>query len=329
MIRTNALTRRFGPNLAVDSLDLDVREGELVALLGPNGAGKTTTVRMLSALIAPTSGEAIVGGFRVGQESDGVRRVVGLLTEAPGLYEKLSAVANLDFFGCLHDLSAERRRQQIQRYLEMLDLWDRRNEPVGGYSRGMKQKVAIARALLHEPRVIFLDEPTNGLDPESARTVREFIAELRQSGRTILLCTHNLDEAERLCDRVAIIKGRLVDVGTPTELRGRLYGRRVGVGLRRASPELVAAARALPFVTGARFEDGALVVDLSDPPEQTPSLVRALVAAGAEIQSVAEVRASLEDVYLDVVRREDGREGNGSGGNGAGGYGSGGEGGAA
>jgi ABC-2 type transport system ATP-binding protein len=305
MIQTKGLSRRFGPILAVDSLDLDIRDGELVALLGPNGAGKTTTVRMLSGLIAPTSGEATVGGFQIGRESDKVRQIIGLLTESPGLYEKLSAVANLDFFAQLYDLPPARRRDQIRRYLEMLDLWDRRDEPVGGFSRGMKQKLAIARALLHEPRVIFLDEPTNGLDPESARTVREFIAELRQEGRTILLCTHNLDEAERLCDRVAIVKGRLVDVGTPAELRSRLYARRVSVGLRRAAPELVDASRALPFVSGARFEDGALVVDLPDPPEQTPSLVRSLVAAGAEIQSVGELRVSLEEVYLDLVRRDD------------------------
>jgi len=304
MIQTRGLSRRFGPALAVDSLDLDVREGELVALLGPNGAGKTTTVRMLSGLIAPTSGEARVGGFRIGPESERVRQIVGLLTETPGLYEKLSAAANLEFYGRLYDLPPVRRKDQSRRYLEMLGLWDRRDETVGGYSRGMKQKLAIARALLHEPRVIFLDEPTNGLDPESARTVREFIAALRQAGRTILLCTHNLDEADRLCDRVAIIKGRLVDIGTPAELRRRLYGHRVSVGLRRASPELVDTARSLPFVRGARYEDRALVVELSDPAEETPPLVRALVAAGAEIQSVGEVRASLEDVYLDVVRRD-------------------------
>jgi ABC-2 type transport system ATP-binding protein len=304
MIRTRGLSRWFGPTVAVESLDLDVREGELVALLGPNGAGKTTTIRMLSGLIAPTAGEATVGGYRVATESDQVRRIVGLLTESPGHYEKLSALANLEFYGQLYDLPPARRREQARRYLELLGLWDRRDEPVGGYSRGMKQKLAVARALLHDPKVIFLDEPTNGLDPESARTVREFIVELRQAGRTILLCTHNLDEAERLCDRVAIVKGRLIDIGTPADLRRRLYGHQVSVGLRLSGPGLVEAVRGLPFVREARYEGRSLVVDLSDPPEETPALVRALVAAGAEIQSVGEVRASLEDVYLDLVRRD-------------------------
>ncbi len=324
MIQTKGLSRQFGPTVAVESLDLDVREGELVALLGPNGAGKTTTVRILSGLIAPTSGEAKVGGYRIGAESHQVRRIVGLLTETPGLYEKLSAVANLEFFGRLYDVPPADLRARMRRYLELLGLWERRDEAVGGYSRGMKQKLAIVRALLHDPRVIFLDEPANGLDPESARTVREFITELRRAGRTILLCTHNLDEADRLCDRVAIVKGRLIDIGTPAELRRRLYGHHVRVELRNPFPALAEAARDLPFVRGARYEDHSLVVELADPPEETPALVRALVGAGAEIQSVGEVRASLEEVYLDLVRRDgeqngreqDGRVGNGRVGNG-------------
>ncbi len=313
MIRARGLSRRFGPIVAVESLDLDVREGELVALLGPNGAGKTTTVRLLSGLIAPSSGEAWVGGYKIGPESQQVRRIAGLLTETPGLYEKLSAVANLEFYGKLYDVPPERLRERMRRYLELLGLWDRRDEAVGGYSRGMKQKLAIVRALLHDPQVIFLDEPANGLDPESARTVRAFITELRQSGRTILLCTHNLDEAERLCDRVAIVRGRLIDIGTPAELRRRLYGRRVSVGLRNAGPGLAEIAKGLPFVREARYEDHSLVVELGDPPEETPSLVRALVGAGAEIQSVGEIRASLEDVYLDLMRR-DGAQNGGEGG---------------
>ena len=313
MIQTRGLSRRFGPTVAVESLDLEVREGELVALLGPNGAGKTTTVRMLSGLIAPTAGEASVGGYDIASESEKVRRIVGLLTETPGLYEKLSAVANLEFYGRLYDVPPARLRERVRRYLELLGLWDRRAEAVGGYSRGMKQKLAIARALLHDPQVIFLDEPANGLDPESARTVREFITELRQAGRTILLCTHNLDEAERLCDRVAIVKGRLIDIGTPAELRRRLYGHRVSVSVRNARPELAEAARSLPFVRDVRYEDHTLVVEVTDPPEETPALVRALVVAGAEIQSVGEVRASLEEVYLDLVRRDGEQNGGGGG----------------
>ena len=304
MIRAEGLTRRFGDLVAVDGLDLRVEEGELLGLLGPNGAGKTTTVRMLTGLIVPTRGRAFVGGYEVGPESDRVRRIIGLLTEAPGLYEKLSAWRNLDFYGRLHDLPDDFRERQVERYLRLLDLWDRRAEPVSGFSRGMKQKLAIARAVLHEPKVLFLDEPTSGLDPESAHTVRDFVTELRQEGRTIVLCTHNLDEADRLCDRVAIIRQRLIKIDAPENLRTQLYGHLVAVGLRRVTPEILGAVRRLPFVHEASQEESGLVVRLADPPEETPALVRALVEAGADVQSVGEVRASLEEVYLSLVHAQ-------------------------
>lgn len=302
MIRVEDLTRRFGNIVAVDGLDLEVDEGEVLGLLGPNGAGKTTTVRMLTGLIAPTRGRAFVGGHEVGRENDRIRSVVGLLTEAPGLYEKLSAWRNLDFYGRLHQMPDDLRRSQVTRYLQLLGLWDRRHEPVATFSRGMKQKLAIARAVLHEPSILFLDEPTSGLDPESARTVRDFIGQLRREGRTIVLCTHNLDEADRLSDRVAIIRQRLIDVGTPANLRRRLYGHQVAIGLRAITPEILDAVRSLPFVHAAELDGTALIVQLSDPAEETPALVRTLVAVGADVQSVGELRASLEDVYLSLVR---------------------------
>lgn len=306
MIRTEGLTRRFGATVAVEGLDLQVGEGELLGLLGPNGAGKTTTVRMLAGLIAPTAGRAFVGGHAVGREDDRIREIVGFLTEAPGLYEKLSAWRNLDFYGRLHRLPEGLRRERIAHYLRLLGLWERRDELVAGFSRGMKQRLAVARAILHEPRVLFLDEPTNGLDPESARTVRGIIEELHQAGRTIVLCTHNLVEADWLCDRVAIVKQRLLRIDTPASLRAELYGHQVAVGLRELRPELVAAVRALPFVVETHVVEvgqngSTLAVRLADPSEQTPELVRALVGAGAAIQSVGDLRASLEDVYLDLV----------------------------
>jgi len=193
VLRTEALTKRFGRLVAVDHLDLEVREGEVFGFLGPNGAGKTTTLRLLCALIAPTSGGAEVAGWRLGRDDTKIRASVGILTEQPGLYERQSAWENLLFYGALYGLNAATARAQAERFLRLMGLWDRRQESVATFSRGMKQKMAIARAALHEPRILFLDEPTTGLDPDAAKTVREFIVALRGQGRTVFLCTHNLD----------------------------------------------------------------------------------------------------------------------------------------
>lgn len=201
MILARGLGKDFGAVRAVEGLDLEIPAGEVFGLLGPNGAGKTTTIRMLSALIAPSAGEAWVLGHRLGEADDQIRQKVGILTETPGLYEQLSAERNLEFFAQLYDVADV--AGQVERYLRMLGLWGRRKEAVGTFSKGMRQKLAIARALLHQPEVLFLDEPTSGLDPEAAHLVREFISDLGEEGRTIVLCTHNLNEADRLCDRVA------------------------------------------------------------------------------------------------------------------------------
>ena len=306
MIETRGLSRDFDGRVAVDGIDLSVAPGELVALLGPNGAGKTTTVRMLTGLIAPTRGVASVAGFDPVRDGAAVRRQVGLLTESPGLYEKLSPCRNLDYFGRLYGMTAERRAARIEETLRLLDLWERRDEPTGGFSRGMKQKLALARAVLHEPSLLFLDEPTSGLDPESALTVRDLIAGLKDEGRTIVLCTHNLEEADRLSDRVGIIRGKLIELDTPANLRARLSGHQVAVRLREARPELRPAVSALPFVREVREVSAELFVGVRDLERDTPDLVRALVGVGADVLSVREVRASLEDVYLSLVRAENG-----------------------
>jgi len=208
IIVTEKLSKSFGENVAVNQLTLSVQRGEVFGLLGPNGAGKTTTVRMLAALLVPSGGTAEVAGFKVGDDDQDIRRKIGLLPEAPGLYDSLSAEQNLAFFGSMYGV--ENVEDQIQKYLELLGLWNRRYEPVGTFSKGMRQKLAIARALLHEPDVLFLDEPTSGLDPQASRLVREFIEGLKGEGRTIILTTHNLEEADRLCDRVAVISGHLL-----------------------------------------------------------------------------------------------------------------------
>lgn len=299
MIQTEQLTKQFDGRTAVEALTLNVREGEVFGFLGPNGAGKTTTVRMLTALIGPTAGTAIVNGYRVGQDDTAIRRTVGILTETPGMYDRLSAEKNLAIFARLYEVKDV--PGQVEKYLRWLGLWERRQDPVGSFSKGMKQKLAICRTLLHEPKVIFLDEPTSGLDPEAAKLVRDFIEEIKAEGRTIFLCTHNLDEADRLCDRIGVMKQRLITVDTPANLRQRLYGRKVVFHLREATEALLAVVRAQPFVKEAQRVEQKLVVGLDDPESGNPLLVRALVQAGAEIQFVGELRHSLEDVYLSLI----------------------------
>ena len=299
MIVTERLSKSFGTLQAVQDLELRVEAGEVFGFLGPNGAGKTTTVRMLSGLIGPTSGKAWVAGCEVGKQDGELRRKVGILTESPGLYDRLSAERNLGFFADLYEVSDI--AAQVERYLRLLGLWDRRHEPVGGFSKGMRQKLAIARAMLHEPQVVFLDEPTSALDPEAARLVREFIGELRDEGRAIVLCTHNLDEADRLCDRIAVFRTRILALDTPAALRRQLFGRSVVFHLREVAPAHLACLQALPEVHAVEAVDRRLVVSLEDPERDNPRLIRALVDAGAEIQFVGELRRTLEDVYLRLV----------------------------
>jgi len=302
IIYTKNLTKSFGDNLAVDRLSLEIPAGEVFGLLGPNGAGKTTTIRMLSALIAPSSGEASVAGYQVGKQDYQIRKSVGILTETPGLYNQLSAERNLSFFAKLYEV--EDIPEQVERYLRMLGLWERRHEAVGTFSKGMRQKLAIARALLHEPKVLYLDEPTSGLDPEASSIVREFIVELRQEGRTIIICTHNLSEADRLCDRIAVFRSSLLALDTPTNLRRQLFGRRVVFHLVEAKDSFAQALKQHGFVQQAEVIEDKLVVTLDEPEQQNPILVKTLVEQGAEIRFVGELRRSLEDVYLTLVNAQ-------------------------
>jgi len=300
MIHTENLTKQFKTTLAVDRLSLDIQEGEVFGFLGPNGAGKTTTVRMLTSLIGPTSGKAVVNGFQVGTQDTDIRRTVGILTETPGMYDNLSAEFNLEIYANLYEVPNP--KGQVEKYLRMLGLWDRRQDEAGTFSKGMKQKLAIARALLHEPRILFLDEPTAALDPEAAHLIREFIAELRKEGRTIFLCTHNLDEADRLCDRIGVFKSQLLALDTPSRLRSQLFGRKVVFHLRKSEEALAEILRPLSFVSDARVIENKLLVTLDDPELHNPDIIRVLVGAGAEITFVGELRHSLEDVYLQLVK---------------------------
>lgn len=301
MIKTQGLTRRFGDLVAVNDLNLEVEKGEIFGFLGPNGAGKTTTIRMLAALIAPSSGEATIAGLHLGRENRAIREHVGVLTEMPGLYKRLSAIDNLLFFAKLYGVPEPRK--QAERYLQLFELWDRRDDLAGSFSKGMRQKLAIARAMLHEPQVLFLDEPTASLDPEAAKVVRNLIETLRSEERTIFLCTHNLDEADRLCDRVALFNTRLVAVGGPQELKERLYGRRTVIHLADPHPGLEDALK-LSFIKKIERVDNTLIVSLSDPEEENPILVKRLVELGAKVQFVNELRVSLEDLYLDLMEED-------------------------
>ncbi len=308
MIRTELLNKKFKigkgkpPIHAVQDLSLRVNEGEVFGFLGPNGAGKTTTVRMLASLIGPTSGRAFIGDLQIGKDDRQIRREVGILTETPGMYERLSAEKNLTIFAELYDVPDVPK--QVEKYLSMLGLWGRRFDEVGSFSKGMRQKLAIARALLHEPKVLFLDEPTSGLDPEAAKLVRDFIEELKAEGRTIFICTHNLDEADRLCDRIGIFKSRLITVDTPENLRKQLFGRKVVFHLRALDPAWLVLVRGLDFVQDVQTVDNRLVIALAEPETQNPQIVRALVQAGADIQFVGELRHSLEDIYLQTIQAD-------------------------
>jgi ABC-2 type transport system ATP-binding protein len=257
---------------------------------------------MLTALIEPTSGAAWVNGNQIGPGNEAIRRSVGILTETPGLYERLSARQNLAFFARLYGADRPRAEAQTERYLRMLGLWDRRDDRVGGFSKGMRQKIAIARALLNEPAIVFLDEPTAGLDPEASRMVRDFVKELRAEGRTIFLTTHNLPEADELCDLIGVFRSRLLRVDTPANLRAGLFGQGTRIRLAGDPSAYLAAAQGMPFVRGASVQDGALNITLDDPEANNPAVVQALVAAGAQIRYVEPIEHSLEDVYLELVQ---------------------------
>ncbi len=303
MIYAEGLGKSFGDLKAVTDLDLDIPSGEVFGLLGPNGAGKTTTIRMLAALIAPSTGSAVVAGYRLGEEDRQLRKSVGILTEAPGLYTQISAETNLVFYAQMYEV--EDIPGQVERYLRMLGLWERRKDQASTFSRGMRQKLAIARALLHEPKVLFLDEPTSGLDPEAAKLVREFIEELRSAGRTIILTTHNLDEADRLCDRIAVLNSKLIALDTPKNLRRKLYGREVVFEFSSLKAQFAKALRQKSYVQSVEEKGDALHVRLDDPNIRNPGLILELLGMGAEIRFVTETQQSLEDVYLALVRNSE------------------------
>jgi ABC-2 type transport system ATP-binding protein len=304
-IRTEELTRDFAAVRAVANLTLTVPAGIVFGFLGPNGSGKTTTIRLLLGLLEPTRGSATVLGYDTRSQAQAIRERTGALLEHPGLYERLSAEENLDFYGRVWRLSGSERQARTKELLTHFELWDRRKEGAGTWSRGMKQKLAVARTIFHRPKLIFLDEPTAGLDPLAAAALRDDLAALvAREGVTVFLTTHNLTEAEKLCGQVAVIRqGKLLAVGHPDELRARGGGPRVDIVGRGFTEVVLASLRARPEVATAEVNNGRLTLTLRGTPETAP-IVSQLVSAGAQVEEVRKGQASLEDVFLTLMDEE-------------------------
>jgi ABC-2 type transport system ATP-binding protein len=303
VLLASRLTRRFGDRLAVDDVSFEVGRGEVFGLLGPNGAGKTTILRMLGALIIPSTGHVEVDGMRIERRSAGaLRRRIGFLTETPGLWEQLTVADNMNTFAKLFGVAGT---GSVERLLRRFDLWDRRDDRAAQLSKGMKQKLALARALVHDPEVILLDEPTANLDPETSRGVRELIGDLRDRGRAVIVSTHNLDEVERLTSRLALISTGLIAIGEPAKLRRELFGRRLRITFASAAAEPV-SFRAIVQHHGARDveSDGrTLTMTLEDPDRDAPAIIAALVTAGVAIREARDEEPTLEELYIKLLQR--------------------------
>ncbi len=301
MIEAENLTKEFGDFVAVDGISLDVARGEVLALLGPNGAGKTTTVRMLAAILRPTRGYARVDGYDTVKEARQVRQVIGLLTEFPGLYLRMKGLDYLRFFGELQGMPAGQIQQRSEELLQRFELWEARDRQIGKYSKGMKQKLTLVRSMLHDPQVLFLDEPTSAMDPHSAKLVRDAIAGLRQEKRTIILCTHNLPEAEQLADRIAIIRqGQIVARGTAGELKQKLLGDPI-MEIRLAGPLNGAVLCLQDRATVLGHGTDWIRYTIPDPAQFNPVLLADLARQNVPVVTLSEVPRSLEEIYLRIV----------------------------
>jgi ABC-2 type transport system ATP-binding protein len=284
-------------------LSFEVSSGSIFGLLGPNGAGKTTTIRILCGMIKPTSGTYSVCGLNMDESGHENRRLIGLLTEYPGHFEQLTAEQNLMFYARMNTIDQDKAGSKIAELLALLDLQDRKNDIVGSFSKGMKQKLAIARCLLHDPKVLFLDEPTAGLDPESSKEIRDKIGEMRDEGRAIILCTHNLDEAERLCDEVALIKTELIALDSPANLKRKAFKNTIEITFVEKAVHYLDLLKNKGFADSQLVGDNSISVAISDIQADNPAIIKELVNAGAGIVFVKEISHSLEDVYLNLMEK--------------------------
>jgi ABC-2 type transport system ATP-binding protein len=303
LVKCLNLIKKFDQIVAVSDLSFEVSSGSIFGLLGPNGAGKTTTIRILCGMIKPTSGTYSVCGLNMDESGHENRRLIGLLTEYPGHFEQLTAEQNLMFYARMNTIDQDKARSKIAELLALLDLQDRKDDIVGSFSKGMKQKLAIARCLLHDPKVLFLDEPTAGLDPESSKEIRDKIGEMRDEGRAIILCTHNLDEAERLCDEVALIKTELIALDSPANLKRKAFKNTIEITFVEKAVHYLDLLKNKGFADSQLVGDNSISVAISDIQADNPAIIKELVNAGAGIVFVKEISHSLEDVYLNLMEK--------------------------
>ncbi len=298
MIEIENLKKVFEGNTAIENINLKIGSGEIFVLLGPNGAGKTTTIRILTCILSPTYGNAYIDGMSILEEKKKIRKISGILTENPGFYERFDAMENLRFFSSLYRMDKNEIEVKIEEYLKMFDLWERRNEPVGNFSRGMKQKLALIRALIHDPQYIYLDEPTASLDPETSKVVRDFIKKLKGEGKTIILNTHNLGEAEYLADHIAILRTKILAVGTPEELRRRIFGKRLVVEFSGDEKYMRSALDSLGLIY--TIENNRAFI--YDPKVKNSQIVEKIVNSGVGVDYVYDESHNLEEIYLELVK---------------------------
>lgn len=305
MIEVENLSKKFDNMTAVDNISFNIEEGEVFGFVGPNGAGKTTTIRMLTCLISSTSGTAKIAGYDINKKSDTlkIRKMIGLIPDNVGLYNELSAYKNLDFCGKLYGMENSKREENIKYFLKMLGIWDKKDIIVGKFSKGMKQKLAIARALIHDPEILFLDEPTANLDPSSSKTVRNFLIDLKQENKTIFINTHNFAEVQQICDKIGIMNTKLLRVSTQKDFKESIWGIKTIVQLDKVTDSVLNALNNVSFKNMSVSGD-KLIFDLNDPQKENPAIINTIVNAGGRILYVTKLDPSLEDTYLKFLREE-------------------------